>query len=99
MAIDLPPEARDFAAALGIVGPDGAVDGPWFKDPIARLRTMISNPAQRAALMAALDRLVPPDEGATDGDRRHPILVDDEGQGGVYLTTRTVGNEHVRIGF
>ena len=45
----------DLAVALGIFTPGGSPNPDWFGDPEASLTAMLSNPAQRAALIAFVD--------------------------------------------
>src|SRR5689334_16035079 len=46
----------DLAVALGIFTPGGSPNPDWFGHPEASLTAMLSNPAQRAALIAFVDR-------------------------------------------
>jgi large repetitive protein len=55
----------DLATALGIVK-NGGPDPDWFKDPAARLGTMLSNDDQRQALVSFLDAVL--DDGASEID-------------------------------
>ena len=45
----------DLAVALGIFTPDGSPNPDWFGDPEASLTAMLSNAAQRAALIKFVD--------------------------------------------
>lgn len=82
MSVAVSGSAADLLAAVGLTGPDGRLDGAWFDDPIARARRVLSDPAQRAALLRLLDELLPP-AAATPG--WHPLLDDDQ-IGNLYLT-------------
>jgi hypothetical protein len=82
LAVSVGGGVGDLLAAIGLTGPDGRLDGAWFDDPIARVRKVLSDPAQRAALLRLLDELLPP-HAATPG--WHPLLDDDQ-IGNLYLT-------------
>jgi large repetitive protein len=73
---ELEAEILAIATALGVVR-DGQLSTAFFSDPLAHLRTIISDAQQRTALTSALDALLPPPDGAShDGDAsttRHPI--------------------------
>ena len=45
----------NLAKALGIFKADGSANASWFGHPEASLKTMLANPAQRAALIAFVD--------------------------------------------
>lgn len=74
---ELGPEIEALATALGLIRA-GSLDPGFFADPLARLRTIVSDSGQRAGLLNALDDVLPPGESPTttaDGDTitRHPI--------------------------
>ena len=55
----------DLATALGVMQ-DGSADPGWFGDPGARLKTVLSDDDQRAALVSFLDTVL--DDGTVDTD-------------------------------
>ena len=74
---ELEAEVLDVATALGIVQ-GGSLSGGFFTDPLAQLRTILSKPEQRTALLASLDGLLAAD-GSTPtaaGSLTHHPLVD-----------------------
>lgn len=85
--VRLSPQVTSLAKAIGLVGVDGDVDAAWFRDPIERLRTIISDPHQRAALFALLETLLPsaPPGGSVGAVRWHPLL-EPTWKGNVYVT-------------
>jgi large repetitive protein len=87
--IELPPGLRELAVALGALRADGSPDATWLSQPAAKLRTVLSDPTQAAALADGLDQLVAPVQvrGAAAGEHWHPLL-DEPGLGGLYLTVR-----------
>ena len=82
----LPPHLDSLVRAIGLLGPDGRVDPEWFEHPLHDLRTIVSNPFQRAALLELLDLAAPsvPGGAGTTDERWHPLL-DAGGRGNVYL--------------
>src|SRR5579864_3095214 len=101
----LGPALVDAARAIGLV--DGLVDAPgldksWFGDPLGQIETILSNPAQRAALFDLLDRILPPAAvpGAPATARWHPLL-GARSQGNLFLTvdsTATAATTVVGVG-
>lgn len=82
------PELESLVRAIGLMAADGAVDPDWFEHPLERLRTIVSNPVQRAALLDLLDRIVPPEpggSGSATSARLYPLL-DRNGPGNIYLS-------------
>ena len=80
------PELLAFARAVGLLGPDGAVDARWVEHPLEGLRTILSSPHQRAALLELLEAVAPPvADPAGSGARWHPLLAGG-GRGNLYLT-------------
>jgi hypothetical protein len=76
--VDLAAEVEALATALGLMR-RGSLDPSFFSDPLARVRTIISDPDQRVGLLAALDAILPPSDDkitTADGETitRHPIV-------------------------
>lgn len=53
-------EVLDAGKAIGLLGPDGGLEADWFKDPLSKLESILSNSNQRAAFLDLLDQIVPP---------------------------------------
>ena len=72
----LPSEVDLAAKAIGLLDADGNLDAGWFQGPDARIRSILSNPAQRTALLALLRALLPPETpaGVPPGEQWHPLL-------------------------
>jgi hypothetical protein len=62
----------DAARALGLLAADGTVDADWFRDPLTRVRSVLADPSQRAALLGLLDALAPASH-TVDGADWHPV--------------------------
>jgi hypothetical protein len=86
VTVQLSPELGALAKAIALIGPDGSVDPRWFDAPLERLRTILSNSQQRAALLDLLEELLPsaPPEGVPGTARWHPLL-DPAWPGNVYV--------------
>jgi hypothetical protein len=56
----------DLAAGLGLLDGQGQPDGSWFSEPASRLKSCISNPAQRAGLQRFVDEVIGGDNATTD---------------------------------
>ena len=82
-------ELADLAKIIGLLKDDGAFNAAWFNDPLVSLRTVLSNPPQRRALLRLLDALLPPRRGpgVPEGEKWHPLL-NANAVGNVYLTVR-----------
>ena len=67
----LPPEVELSARTIGLLDEDGDLNAGWFQSPDSQLRTIIADPAQRAALLALLDAVLPPENlaGLRDGEK------------------------------
>jgi len=78
----------DLATALGLVSGDH-LDPNWFSDPAGHVADMLRTPAQRDALLRALNQLV--EKGA-------PPTVDDEGRNWVRLFQEPPLSVYVVIG-
>ena len=89
MALDLDPALLDAAKAIGLLKGNGDFDSSWFEHVFERATSILSNPVQRNALLAMLDRLAPPQNppGLAAGEKWHPLL-GDQPQGNAYLTVR-----------
>ncbi len=83
MSLDIrvDPQSASLLTAIGITDDDGQLVASWFDDPLASIRRVLSNPAQRAALLRLLDDLLPPDPGLPGW---YPLL--DTEAGNLYLT-------------
>jgi len=58
--VELAPELKDMAVALGVMDAGGEIDKAWFGNPIAKIKRILYDPVQSAALARALDELAPP---------------------------------------
>ncbi|MDM0043056.1 hypothetical protein QTH91_01045 [Variovorax dokdonensis] len=96
MALKLDPELLDAAKAIGLVKDNGDFDASWFEHVFERATSILSNPAQRKALLSMLDRLAPPRNppGTPAGEKWHPLL-GEQPQGNAYFTVRAVGADVV----
>ena len=87
--VDLLPEVEALATALGLMR-HGTLDTSFFADPLARVRSILSNPDQRVALLAALDGVLPSDGSPVhsgDGDTtRHPLVSSQAGSVSLSVT-------------
>ncbi|HTD60052.1 MAG TPA: hypothetical protein VK679_05330, partial [Gemmatimonadaceae bacterium] len=88
----LTPELLAIAQALGLAQGE-TIDTTWFSDPLTRLRGILSQPNQRAALFDLLDQIAPPAAvaGTSATAKWHPIL-GDRANGNLYLTVDTSGS-------
>ena len=86
LTVELGQDTSALLRALGLLDGDDHVVATWFKDPLKALRSVLSNPQQRAALLDLLDTALPPVQDGTGpaGSRWHPLL--DSDAGNVYLT-------------
>lgn len=90
---ELATEITDVGLALGLLTRTNAgtpeLNGDFFADPAGAVAGIVADPGQRAALLDALQTLVP---GAdpVDGVRRHPLVV--RGGGKLWLTVRKTGS-------
>ncbi|NAZ74726.1 hypothetical protein GTQ99_04715 [Kineococcus sp. T13] len=55
------PRTSNLLTAVGLTDADGHLLGSWFEDPLAAIRRVLVDPAQRSALLRLLDELLPPD--------------------------------------
>lgn len=96
MALNLNPELLDAAKAIGLVKENGDFDASWFEHVFERATSLLSNPAQRRALLSMLDRLAPlrNPPGTPAGEKWHPLL-GEQPQGNAYITVKSVGNDAI----
>lgn len=90
---DIGTQARAFAQAIGLLDGDGNLDPTWFEAPLDALADILSDTAQRDAVVELLDELLPVSTGAPDGWRE---ILDDSGFR-LFLTTETAGSS-LRLG-
>jgi hypothetical protein len=88
--VDLAAEVEALATALGLMR-RGSLDPSFFSDPLARVRTIISDPDQRVGLLTALDAVLPPSDDkitTADGETitRHPIVSTEIGSVALSIT-------------
>ena len=99
---DLEGEIVALATALGLVS-NGQLDPGFFSEPLSHLRTIVSDPDQRTALLTALDSLLPPPDagGAQQADgattTRHPIAATDHGTLALSITRSGAADDPVVI--
>jgi len=79
--IGIDPNTTSLMTAIGVTDDDGQLISSWFDDPLAAIGSILSNPAQRSALLRLLDELLPP---RSDTPGWHPLL--DTEAGNLYLT-------------
>lgn len=102
-AMGLPPAVEALAGALGLTHL-GALDPSFFSDPLGRVRRVLSNPDQRASLLAALDDVMPPgDDTRTTRDgqtvTRHPVVAAELGVVSLSITrSGSLSNPDVLVG-
>lgn len=75
-ASSLQSELLDAGQALGLIDGSGNLDPDWFDSPVGHLESILTNDTQRAALVKALEGLLPSDTGApaTSSEHWHPLL-------------------------
>lgn len=95
----LPSEVELSGKAIGLLNDAGNLDAGWFDGPVDRLESILSDPEQRAALLALLDAILPPENlgGLRPGEKWHPLLGLNP-RGNVYLVVRTSG-DRIDVGF
>jgi hypothetical protein len=95
MTIDLGAsgELAELARAIGLLDASGNLDATWFSQPLTRLEGAVREPAQRQALLAFLDLVLPPQPqpGRPAGENWHALLGAQPG-GNLYLTLRDTGS-------
>ena len=80
-------ELQAIGVALGVLDAEGEFIPQWFADPLLHLRQILTDATQRAALLDAIDGVLPPASGPSPapGETWHPLI----GGGGpaeIYLT-------------
>ncbi|HEY8740445.1 MAG TPA: hypothetical protein VIN56_07625, partial [Candidatus Dormibacteraeota bacterium] len=96
----LAKELVDAGQAIGLIAEDRSVNVDWFNSPVGHLEQMLTSPPQRAALLRALEGLLPPDgasAGAPVGERWHPLF-DAGHSGNLFLVISGDGSGPVVIG-
>src|SRR5580704_15639428 len=75
-ASSLQSELLDAGQALGLIDGSGNLDPDWFNSPVRYLESILTDDTQRAALVKALEGLLPSDAGApaTGSEHWHPLL-------------------------
>ncbi len=79
--IGIDPNTTSLLTAIGVTDDDGELVAEWFDHPLDSIGRILSDPAQRAALLRLLDELLPPDPSQPGW---HPLL--DTDAGNLYLT-------------
>jgi large repetitive protein len=99
--ITLPPELEYIGQAIGLFDVNGDLDGTWFNDPVGKLEDVLTEGAQRGALIELLDMVLPPEPiadpsllGIADGEKWHPLL-QTQPNGNFYLTVNDDQNAHI----
>jgi hypothetical protein len=87
---DLVAEVEALATALGLMN-RGTLVPAFFSDPLSHVRTILSNPDQRVALLTALDSVLPPSDdphATADGETvtLHPIVSTSTGAVAIAIT-------------
>ncbi len=96
----LAQELIDAGQAIGLISDDRSLNADWFGSPLTHLEQMLTTPSQRAALLRALEGLLPADgaaAGAPAGERWHPLF-DAGHDGNVFLVITGDGTGPVVIG-
>ena len=96
MSLKLSPELLAASKTIGLLNAQGEIDSAWFENPYVCARRILSNPAQREALLKLLDQVAParPIAGLPPGEKWHALL-GPQPQGNAYLTVRTSGSRTV----
>ena len=81
LGIGIDPQTRVLLTAIGITDEDGQLVSGWFNEPMAFIRHVLSNPAQRVAVLQLLKELLPADPRLPGW---HPLL--DTDVGNLYVT-------------
>lgn len=98
MTVSVDPLLVQIATALGVVDAQGAFDPAWLETPIDNGREILSDPNRRAALLSALDTLLPPGRpaDAPESEHWHPLL--SQGDANLYLTAANGGTGATTFG-
>ncbi|MGH3933258.1 MAG: hypothetical protein ACRDTF_25155, partial [Pseudonocardiaceae bacterium] len=98
MSTDL-GDLAGLATALGLLDPAGSPRAGWFADPSHFLRTILSDPGQRAALLDTVDDLLGGSEATTDIAGRTWVPLFENGPVAVSaVLAEAVGGAAVHIG-
>jgi hypothetical protein len=99
-ALDLGSELHAVGVAVGLLDEHDNLRTDWFSDPIAKLRRILIDPVQRAALLDAIDGILPEDPDGPDaaGETRHPLIDDAESPAQVFLTLRRTPDGEAELG-
>ncbi|MGH9114757.1 MAG: hypothetical protein ACRDWW_02910, partial [Acidimicrobiales bacterium] len=75
-ASTLQSELLDAGQALGLIDGSGNLNPDWFDSPFGHLESILTDDTQRAALLKALEGILPSDSGApaTSSEHWHPLL-------------------------
>ncbi|MBA2952942.1 hypothetical protein GON03_23220 [Nocardioides sp. MAH-18] len=95
----------DLAVALGILEPGGSANASWFEDPMTGgsstgygLKTIMADPAQRAALVRFVDEVLgQPDARTREGATWVPLFANADPSVTIYAVVQSVGTE-ARLG-
>ncbi|MFG2099747.1 DUF6603 domain-containing protein [Micromonospora echinaurantiaca] len=98
----IPAEVEDLGIALGLLAPAGGgvrLVEEFFADPWARVGKLVANDVQRAALVRAIEGLLPAARPRFPADpsgqpgrvARHVPLLEEGGKGQVYLVVERTG--------
>src|SRR5262245_52928043 len=87
------------AQTIGLVDSDGNLDAGWFQAPESRLRSILSDSVQRAALFNLLETVLPAEDvaGSASDEKWHPLL-DPNSLGNIYLI-QSSASDHADFGF
>ena len=90
----------DLATGLGLLDGSGQPDGSWFSEPATRLKSCISNPAQRAGLLRFVDEVIGGDQATTDDRGRTwlPVVQHDQPNVTVYVVVDAAPDGWVTVG-
>lgn len=91
---ELDPTIIAAARALGLIDRDGALVPEWFQQPLDRVRRLLEEPVQRAALLELIDAAMPrrSDTPNESGVRWHPLLRERGAWANVFVTFRELSD-------
>ena len=89
-----------LAIALGVMDDDGNPAPGWFEDPLASLKTVVADDAQRAALIAFVDEAMGGADRETDlaGATWLPVIALEDPPLSFAVTVDDAAADHVDIG-
>ncbi len=95
----LGPLLADVAGAAGLLNEAGELQAQWFENPLGQIEKVLTDTAQRAAILDLLDQIVPPVavSGAAHGQKWHPLLGSHE-HGNVYLVVDDSADPAIVVG-